>query len=282
MLGGIVVIGVIFFSGTSLYQWVWLPAWPIASVLIVNYLAARPRHRQLKQLGRQARVIGTNYPQLHRLLTEQTQLLGLKKSPDMYVIADESPYICSLPSGAGAVIVTQPLLDLLGDEEFATLLAHELAHLKFHHLRLELAMIYLENATLVLQWAFAPVAVWARLMGQWRDVIDYTADRIATVVTHHPAPLMRAIIRTAAAADRQANVSQEEIDSYLASTSDLEVDSGQMERYFKISQFVNDQPNMRDRLEEIQQFSASEQAQAGWQKMAQLRQELGLDHSAAG
>ena len=190
------MIGLIFFSGTSVYQWVWLPAWPIASVLIVNFLATRPRHGQLKQLGRQAKVIGTNYPQLHRLLTEQTQLLGLKKSPDMYVISDESPYICSLPSGSGAVIVTQSLLDLLSDEELATLLAHELAHIRFHHLR-------------------------------------------------------------------------------------LEVDAAQMERYFKISQFVNDQPNMRDRLEEIQEFAASDEAQAGWEKIAQLRQELGLDHSAA-
>ena len=264
------------------YQWVYLAAWPIASVFVVNFMAARPRRRQLRKAGRQAKVMGSNYPQLYRLLTELSQVVGLRKPPEMYVLAEPSPYIYSLPGGVGTIILTKPLVELLSEEELVTLIAHELGHLKFHHLHLDLAMIYVDNVNLLLQFAFAPVTIWTRLMGAWRDVIDYTADRVTILLTHNSAALLRAMVKNAAAADAQAGLSQEEIEAYLASGGTLATDAAQMERYFKISEFVKNQPNMRDRIEEITQCSASEQAQAGWERIAQIRQELGLTHSAAG
>lgn len=277
----VAVMGFVFIK-TWTYQWGYLAAWPVASVLIVNFMAAGPRRKQLKQVGRQAKVMGNNYPQLHRLLTQQCQILGLSRPPDMYVLDEESPYMYSFPGKAGTVIVTKPLLDVLSDAEFATLLAHELGHIKSHHLRLELAMIYVENLNPLLQFVCGPVAMWGRLMGAWRDVIDYTADRVSVLVAQNPATLMRAMVKSAAAADEQADLSQAEIEAYLAGGEDLDTDAAQMERFFKISRFVNNQPNMRDRLEEIKEFLASEEARVALEKVAQIHQELLVPHSAAG
>ncbi len=278
----VAVMGLWLSHGLWTYQWAYLAAWPIGSLLIVNFLAARPRRKQLKQVGRQSKVMGNNHPQLHRLLTEQCQVLGLSRPPDMYVLDEESPYMYSFPGKAGTVIVTKPMLEVLSDEEFATLLAHELGHIKSHHLHLALAMIYVENLNPLLQLVFGPVAVWVRLMGAWRDVIDYTADRLSLLVTRNPAVLMRAIVKSAAATDEQADLSQEEIEAYLASGADLETDAAQMERFFKISQFVKNQPNLRDRIEEIREYSASEEAQAALEKIAQILQEPSAPHSPGG
>lgn len=278
----IAAMGLWFTHQTWTYQWGYLAAWPVASVLIVNFLAARPRRQQLKDVGRQARVMSNNHPQLHRLLTEQSRILTLRTPPAMYVIADQVPYMYSLPGGAGTVIVTRPLLDVLSDGEFATLLAHELGHIKSHHLHLELAMIYVENLNPLMQFVFAPVAVWVRLMGAWRDVIDYTADRVSLLLTQNPLGLMRAIVKSSAAADEQADLTQEEIEAYLDSGADLETDPAQIERYFKISQFAKDQPNLRERLQEIKEFSASDQARTALERLARIRQELSAPHSAAG
>ena len=64
-------------------------AYPVLAFVIGNLLASRPRTRQLKKAGRQAKVMGNNHPELHRALIGQSQLLALKKPPDMYVVDDE-------------------------------------------------------------------------------------------------------------------------------------------------------------------------------------------------
>ena len=49
-------------------------------------------------------------------------------------------------------------------------------------------MTYVDNVNPMLKLAFGPVTIWRILMGSWRDVIEYTADRVALLLplSKHP------------------------------------------------------------------------------------------------
>ncbi len=256
------------------YQWSYLPLWVIMSPLIVNYLATHPRRLQLKELWHTAKIWSNNYPQYHQMLTRFSKLADLPRAPEMYIVAEQASYIYSMPGGAGTIVATTGLLDELHPEEFQVLVAHEIGHIKSHHLRLDLAMTYVDNVSPLLKLAFGPVTAWQVLMGLWRDVIDYSADRVAVLLTQNPVALMRAIIKSAAAADEQADLTRAEIDAYLENTGTADTDGAQLERLFKINQFVKSQPNMQDRLQEIGDYLTSDEAQTAFEKLSRIRQQI--------
>jgi len=256
------------------YQWSYLPLWVIGCPVIVNYLAMRPRRQQLKELGHTAKVWSNNYPQYHQMLTRFSKLAGLGRAPEMYIVNEQAPYIYSMPGGAETIVATTALLDELDTEEFQALVAHEIGHIKSHHLRLDLAMTYVDNVSPLLKVAFGPVTAWRMLMGSWRDIIEYSADRLALLLTKNPVALMRAIIKSAAAADEQADLARDEIDAYLAATGTADTDGAQLERLFKINQFVKSQPNMQDRLQEIGAYLTSDEVEAAFEKIALISQQV--------
>ncbi len=271
------IAGLVFYYTFEMYpyQWSYLPLWVILSPLLVNYFSAQPRRQQLKKLGPTAKVWANNLPHYHRMLTRLSKLADLHPAPDMYVLEEEAPYIYSLPGRKATIIATTALAEVLAPEEVEVLVAHEIGHIKSHHLRLDLAMTFVDNVNPLLKFAFGPVTVWRVLMGSWRDVIEYSADRVAILLTQNPVALMRAIIKSAAAADEQAELEQEEIDAYLQAADDVGTDAAQIERLLKMSEFVKSQPNMRERLQEIGEYLSSDEAKAAFEKMGQIRQELG-------
>ena len=51
-------------SGLPDWQWLYLLAWPVASIWLANFLSARKRQAQIKKSGRAARVMTNNNPGL--------------------------------------------------------------------------------------------------------------------------------------------------------------------------------------------------------------------------
>lgn len=274
---GILTWACLLIAGTGFYfsrawQWVYLAAWPMGSILLVNFLSDLPRRKQLKQLGPQARVMGNNHPALYQMLQRLSHLLSIRKPPQMCLVEDEAPYIYSLAAGKGTIIVTRALVDLLPPEELAVMIGHELTHIKCRDLRLERALSYIRLASPLMAFFCGPVWVWSTLMGEWLDLIDYTADRGSVLVSGKPALVNATLVKVAAAADPQANVTTQNIEDYLSRGRQAELDAVQMERQFKLNQFIESQPNLRDRIEQVVEFSQSEEGQALLQKVAQLRE----------
>ena len=258
----------------------WIPrevlAWPVVALLVANALAAGPRKKELKKVGRQAKVMNTNHPELYNLLSRQASLLGLAKAPDMYLVDDEQPVLFSIPGGRASIILSKGLRDVVSDDELAGLLAHELTHIRLKHVRLELAMVFIQAANPVVKVLLLPVTLLSLFSRAWKDLIDFTADRGAVLVTLKPATVNAAIVKFAAAADPNASVTQADLHSYLESKGDIQTDAAQLERHFKVGQFVSSQPNLRERIEQISDFVRSEDGQNLMRQMADLQ---GVSHS---
>ena len=282
-VGGVMILyawlaAVVFFvirtpSGTPRYDLVAETlAWPFISVLICNLLSIRPRMREFKQRDQQSRVMSTNHPQWYKALQEFQRLCGLKRPPDMYLLPEERPFIFTMPAKGGTIVASRGIVEQLKPAEFVALMAHEMGHIIARHTRMELAIIFIRGANPVWKLILLPVTLMAVFMRGWIDAIDYTADRCAYLLTGGQARLVNAaIVKQALAMTPDADVTMEELDEFLTRPGDVEQDQRLLEQQIRISRFIGNVPNLRDRIEALGEFAKSEQAQQLLERLSQLR-----------
>jgi Zn-dependent protease with chaperone function len=271
---GLAVLGA-FSTHWQYWQWAYLALWPIGSIMVVNFLANRDRAKQLKHLGPSARVFGSNHAELGRQFKEVADLLGVRKLPNLYLVEDDAPYVYAMAGGKGSIIVTTAMVKLLRRDELSVMLAREVAHLKFGHVRLERALWWMRVAQPLLRIALLPLLMWSVVMGEWLDLIEYTADRAAVLVAGAPGLVTATIVKVAAAADPHSGVTVQDLEDYLSQGRKGEFDSVNMERQFKLNRFVESIPNLRDRIEQIGEFNESEEGQQLMAQVNEARARLG-------
>jgi Zn-dependent protease with chaperone function len=255
----------------------WVPlevlAYPILCILIVNWLAVRPRREQFKETGMQARVMSRTYPRLKQMLTEQSKLLGIAE-PEMWVVEDDAPYMYAMPGKAGAIVASKPMLDALKDEEVGAMVARQMGHLKSHHVRMDLAITYIRHANPLWKILLFPVLIFAWFLRGWSELTQFTADRVGLLIAERPAVVNAALVKSAVAADRQAEIDTEELEAYLDSGDDISTDAEQIQRHFKIGQFLTTQKGLRERIEQVGEYLKTPQGATAMEKMAEMRSRL--------
>ena len=254
---------------------------PLLMIFLGNYLATLHTRKKIKKAGRQAKVMPNNFGDIHKLLSSQASLAGMKL-PHMYLLEDEVPYMYSIPGGPGTIVASELMRDAFGEDEFGAILAIEVGHVKSHHMSLELAIQYITNANVLWKVLLFPLMIIKFLASGWSDVAEYTADRCAALVLGGSAMINIAMVKRAAMFDKQADVSTEDLHAYLESTGDISTDAEQMERHFRIGNFITSQPNLHDRVETLNDFVHSEEGAAAFEKMAQIRTQLGIAQPETG
>ncbi len=247
-------------------------AWPFVSVLICNILSIRPRMREFKRRDQQSRVMSTNHPQWYKVLQEFQRLCGLKRPPDMFILPEDRAFIFTMPARGGTIVASRGLMEKLKPAEFTALIAHEMGHILARHTRMELAIVYIQGANPLWKLILLPVTIMAVLMRGWIDAIDYTADRCAYLLTGGQARLVNAaIVKQALAMTPDADITMEELDEFLTRPGDVEQDQRLLEQQIRVSRFIANVPNLRDRIEALGEFAKSEQAQQLLERLSQLR-----------
>ena len=170
---------------------------PLLMILLGNYLATLHTKKKIKNAGRQAKVMPNNFVEIHKVLSNQATLAGMKV-PHMYFLEDEVPYMYSIPGGPGTIVASELMRDAFSAEEFEALLAIEVGHAKSRHMSLELAIQYITNANVLWKVLLFPLMIIKFLASGWSDVADYTADRCAALVLGGSLMINIAIVKRAA------------------------------------------------------------------------------------
>ena len=257
-------------------QWWWpviLIVLPAVTWGIANWLAMRPRRARLKEEGPGARVLNKNHPRLKAMLAEQARLVGIDE-PDMYIIEDETPYVYSMPGKQGVIVATSAVLDTMNDEELAVLLAREIGHLKSNHTRMTMVATFMRRANVGVRIVLFPMWMMSLFLRGWMDLAEITADRMAILITERPSLVNATLVKLAVAADREAQISRDDLDAYLEAGMETSADSAQMERHFRVGAFLRDQEDLRDRIEEVTSFLKDGQGQQALEKMRDMKQKL--------
>jgi len=242
--------------------------WPIISVLVINWLAARPRKKLLKTLGPQAKTTAAKFPQLRQAVSEYCKVLDVRE-PDIYVLENERPEVQMLANRT--MFITTGLIAALTDTQLRAALAHHMAHLKGGHVRMHTAITFIRAAKPWTKAALAPAHVFAMTLGNWVDVADYSADRAAALLTGSGSDVNAMMVKLAVIGDPLSQIEPAELDEYLQETGELSTDSAQVERHFKIGNFVANVHNLRERINEAGAFLKSEQGKAAMAKLAEMK-----------
>jgi Zn-dependent protease with chaperone function len=269
------IMGFVFIKNAAGQSLWYIPlevmAYPVLAVVIANIIAGRPRQAQLKKAGRQARVLSNNHPDVYKVLSRQATILGMKSPPDMYLVDDPHPIMYCLPTGRGVIIASQTLREAVFPEEFEALMAHEMAHIACKHVRMDMAMTFIRNTNIGAKIGLFPVLLMMFFARAWCDLIEFTADRGALLVMLRQAVVNSAVVKAAVARDPNAGISQEDLQAYLDSAGDLTTDAGQIERHFKVGQFMRSQPGLTERIEQLSEFPRTTQGQEAIAKSAALQ-----------
>jgi len=313
--GPFIIVGAIFlytdirlkffvekYEGTILWQVpVIIFVYPLLAVWLVNFFSGRERRAQLKKLGVRARISRANRPEIDQVIGNQAKGLSMPR-PDVYVMEDEVAWMYTVPGRTSTIIMSTRAIGDFTEPELAVLLGHEMGHIKTKHASLDLAMTYLRSANPLVKLAAFPVAIMSVILSGWRDMIDYTADRCALLVTGRPALVTSTIVKYAAtvagggeeeeqkraqqqrddmsgfggrdeeeeAAHVMSAVSPEDLEAYVTGGSDLSSDSAQVERAFKISHFIDARPNLRQRIQQLNEYRSSEAAKVTFAKVKEI------------
>lgn len=263
--------------GGPLYHAWWvlgvLPAYLALSWLVANIFVFRPRNQRLKERGLNARVLSKNYPRLKSILAEQSKLLNMDE-PEMYVLDEDTPYMYSLPGKTGKIVTTGALLNTLNDDEIAVMMSREMGHIKAGHPRMMMLVSGLKRANPAIQVLLFPIRGMVLFLGGWMDLAEATADRMAMLMSGRPAMLNAALVKLEVAVDKEAEITQEELEAYLSAGSDISTDAMQIERHFKMGEFLTQHQSLKERIEEIRQFLTTEEGKQALQKMMEVRQKL--------
>ena len=106
------------------------------------------------------------------------------------------------------------------------------------------------------------------MMGEWQDVIDYTADRAALAVTGDPRLVNATIVKAAVAADPNSGVTMDEIENYLSGPERDTLNTAAVEQRFKLNRFIEAQPNLHNRIEQVVEFYQSPEGQKMLERLA--------------
>jgi Zn-dependent protease with chaperone function len=188
----------------------------------------------------------------------------------------------AIPGGPGTIVASEMMRDSFSDEEFGALLAIQVGHVKSHHMSLELAIQYITNTNVLWKLLLFPLLIIKFLASGWSDVADYTADRCGALLLGGSSLINIAIVKRAAMLDQQADVSTEDLQAFLDGSSDISTDATQMERHFRIGNFITSQPNLHDRVETLNDFVHSNEGVAAFDKMSQIRTQLGIAQPETG
>ena len=262
--------------GGPLYHQYWIPAavvlYPLLTWFVANSLALRPRRRVLKEAGMNARVLNKNYPKLKAILAEQSKVLDIDE-PEMYILSDDTPYMYTLPGKNSQIVTNDAMLDVMNDEELALMIAREMGHIKARHPRMAIVVTFMRRTNAIVKVLLFPITMMAAFLRGWLELIEITADRMALLITGRAALMNAAVVKLAVAADHEAEISRPELEAYLEA-GDMMTDSSQIERHFKMGEFLGRQPHLRERIEEVTEFLRTAEGQAALQKVNEAKQRL--------
>jgi len=258
-------------------KWWWpviILVYPALCWLVANWLTSRTFRRRVKDAGPSARVLNKSHPKLKAVLGEQARLLGIPE-PEMYVIPNDLPFIYSMPGKSGAIVASDTLMRVMSDDEVTALVAREMGHIACGHPRMALLAQYMRRVNPVLKVVLFPITAMVMVLKNWLDLIEVTADRVSILVTGRPALLNETLVKLSVTADTEAEISPAELDAFLESATDMSTDAAQIERHYKMGEFLGRHKALRDRIEEIREYPKSDEGQEAMQKMAEMKQKLG-------
>lgn len=199
-------------------------------------------------------------PDIHKMLIETCQLLGLEQVPDLYIRQSASPnaYTLAVQGRRPFIVCTTALLDLLEPEELQAVIAHEAGHLKCEH-SLAIAMANLVLSPLASVSPVLSASLQTNLL-RWQRAAELSCDRAALLVVQDVRAVQSVTMKLAGGGTTFAR--RLDVDAFVqqAAQYDEVADGSRIGRMVRSSQQRDaTHPLPVYRVRELQRFAQSEE-----------------------
>lgn len=159
----------------------------------------------LQNVADNVRVTDKMFPRLHRYLRWACKILDVPE-PEFYVSLDPAYNAYTYGHTRPFIVMTSSLLNLLDEREKMFVIAHELGHIKCHHV---LYTLVAENLAALLEIVGKVTLGLGSLLGaglalpllDWYRKAELSADRAGLLCVQDPAVAMRAFMKLAGGAE---------------------------------------------------------------------------------
>ncbi|MGZ4611545.1 MAG: M48 family metallopeptidase [Actinomycetes bacterium] len=156
---------------------------------LINERAVR-----LELLGSAIRADERQFPRMYRQLAEAAAVLDAPEVPELFVTADPTQNPVTIGMEKPLIVVNSALVDLLGEEEMAFVLAHELGHALSGHAVYQTLLRRLLQLTGVLNTlplGGLGIRLIVAALREWSRKSELSADRAGLLATQDPAVAFR-------------------------------------------------------------------------------------------
>lgn len=185
------------------------------------------------------RVSKTQIKRLYAKLEASAKILDMHTLPELYVVQDSRANAYTFGVEKCSIAISSGALELLNDDEITYVLAHELGHIKAHHVLYKTASrILLSLADSIAQKTFGlgglvlyPIQI---ALLRWDRASELSSDRAALLVVKNPMTVLTALMKLAGGS---STISHElNIDAFIEQAEGFEKtqDEGPLGKYIAV------------------------------------------------
>lgn len=157
--------------------------------LLINLFYVRIT--QKKYLGKALKVSEKHFYRVKVLADSLCEKINIEP-PDIYILFDPYPNaFCLGFFKPYTIILTSSLIENLSEEELETVIAHELGHIYYEHLRISTLFNMITNQKNI----FITLIYQLMLIGFWQRAAEYSADNFALILTKNPQAQISSLIK---------------------------------------------------------------------------------------
>lgn len=177
-----------------------VPGFDIVASKFVEFVYERPQF--IYHLGNSIQVGPRQYASLYQIFRECLRDLDIYPEPTLFISQNPLANAYSLGQEKPYIVLDSGLLDLLGETEIRTVIAHELGHLKCGHTLLIQMAIWAMGAanfvgTITLGWGNLITTGLLLAFYEWRRKAELSADRASLLVIDDLNPVMNCMMKLA-------------------------------------------------------------------------------------
>lgn len=243
--------------------------WTLLGFLILAG-ATRRKLQRLRARGLPIKVMPNTFPEVKQILTRMCKGLGIRE-PEAFVVQGEYRSFQTLGLQAPYfMILDEAIREPLNQAEFEALVAHELGYIRSGHVFWRTLVLTAQELHPLWRLLGLPLQLFAACLRLvWMNTIEFTADRVALLLTRDMQACISALLKRAVEADPTSNLEPHEIDDYLQ-RGPLSVQAQDVEDHYKVGTFVRSHPLLQARIEDLARFAQSDVAKQCWRVIEEL------------
>jgi len=162
---------------------------------------------RLHHQGNYIQVSKKQLKSLHKQLEEAARILDITELPELYVNQDARANAYTFGVEKCAIAISSGCLDLMSKEEISCVLAHELGHIKAHHVLYKTAArVFSSLADTIAQktlglggMVLMPIKI---ALLRWDRASELSSDRASLLVAKNPTVLLTTLMKLAGGSER--------------------------------------------------------------------------------